>query len=284
MWALGEFDVLPWELRNRRVPCGCGQPQEDCDFWGPILADLPTTTDGYHIGYFRDMKHTRKILRWNHLPDLIRGSIGKRWEKEMQEYGRNNVRYFFRAHQRAEERTGNRIDWLIDASKDPYRLFWLKQSERFNLRVIHLVKDPRAFVDSATRRYDLTNPRAFRWVLHYIGRWIIENGIMAHLARTKFPDAHTVSLAYEQLATQPEETLNRLGGWLGIEYASDTTRTFLDYENHGVSGGYIRWADRDTRIRLDERWKRRLPTVYKRFISLLSRPFLDLAGYPASSI
>jgi hypothetical protein len=243
------------------------------------LDNLSTDTTGYHIGYFRDFEHTRKILRWNLLANIMRGKVSERFERGVNEYGRNNERFLSAVHDAAQERTGEPIDWIIDASKDPYRLFWLQASNRFDIRVIHLVKDPRAFVASVTRRFDTGSFKFRRKVVRYVGRWIVENGIMAHLARNVFPSEDVYSLAYEHLATWPDETLRKIGSWLGMTYSPDATRTFLDCENHGVSGGYIRWEDRDTNIRLDERWKRELPQAYARAISLVTRPFANFCGY-----
>ena len=38
---------------------------------------------------------------------------------------------------------GDQVQWLVDASKSVYRLLWLRETGLFDVRVIHLVKDPR---------------------------------------------------------------------------------------------------------------------------------------------
>ena len=40
---------------------------------------------------------------------------------------------------------GDQVQWLVDASKSVYRLLWLRETGLFDVRVIHLVKDPRTF-------------------------------------------------------------------------------------------------------------------------------------------
>lgn len=276
IWTLGEAHILPWELKNRRTPCGCGVPIEEDDFWAPLLPEIPLETTGYHVGYFRNRQQVGKVVRWEHLFDLVRGRVSSRWTEAVREYAKRNERYFRVVREAAEDRMGQEVEWLVDNSKDPYRLFWLQQSGRFDIRVIHLVKDPRAFVYSMVRR---EMPGVTKRVIRFTGRWIIENAIMRRLMGVGFPEDATRTLAYEQLAAAPEETLKNLGAWLGLDYDPDLVHTFRDYENHAVSGNMMRWRERDDAIRLDQRWKRNFPLAYTRFISATTWPFLGYCGY-----
>lgn len=277
VWTLGEAQILPWELKNRRAPCGCGEPIERDDFWQPLLSEIPLETTGYHVGYFRNERQVGKVLRWSHLPGLLRGRVSPDWERAAREYAAKNEKFFRVAHRAAEERLGRTVKWLVDNSKDPYRLFWLQQSPQFDLRVVHLVKDPRAFVYSMVRR-DL--PGVSRKVIRFTGRWIVENAIMQRLMKVCFLERHTFSLSYERLASDPASALKWIGNGLGLRYSDRLIENFRDYENHAISGNMMRWRDRDDEIRLDDRWRRNLPVPHIWFVSAVTRPFYELCGYP----
>ena len=275
VWTLGEAQNLPWELRNRRAPCGCGQPIEEDEFWRAVLDDIPLEIEGYHIGYFRSIAQVGKVLRWKLLPDVFRNEISDEWRPAVQEYGRKNRWYFEAVREEAEKRSGNEIEWLVDNSKDPYRLFWLQHSGMYRIRTVHLLKDPRAFVYSMTKN-DPTNLQA---ILRYTGRWIVENAIIAHVARSSLFEENVRQVRYKELAIRPEQTLQSIGDWLGLDYPPELVDNFRQQENHAVSGNMMRWRQRSSEIRLDERWKRNLPSPHDRLIKAITNPFLSSCGY-----
>jgi hypothetical protein len=276
IWTLGEAQNLLWELRNRRAPCGCGQPVEDDDFWRAVLDDIPLEIEGYHIGYFRNIAQVGKVLRWRLLPDLFRNEISDEWRSAVQEYGTNNFEYFEAVREEAEDRTGNEIEWMVDNSKDPYRLFWLQHSGMFRVRAIHLVKDPRAFVYSMTK----DNPTDLKAILRYTGRWIIENTIIASVVGKSVFDENVMRVTYDELAQRPEQTMQSIGDWLDLDYDPDLVETFREYENHALSGNMMRWRESEEDIYYDESWRQHLPASVSRLIVLLTRPFASHCGYP----
>jgi hypothetical protein len=276
VWTLGEAQNLPWELRNRRTPCGCGQPVEEDDFWRAVLDDVPLEIEGHHIGYFRNIAQVGKVLRWNVLPDVFRNEISDKWRPAVQEYGANNAQYFETVRTEAAERTGEDIEWLVDNSKDPYRLFWLQHSGYFKARAIHLVKDPRAFVYSMTK----DDPTDLISVLRYTGRWIIENAIIAKVVRQNIFDENMRRVTYDELAQHPKRTMQTIGDWLGLDYDPELTHTFREYENHALSGNMMRWRDTEEEIYYDESWRQNLPVAISHLIKLLTKPFATACGYP----
>jgi hypothetical protein len=276
IWTLGEAQNLPWELRNRRAPCGCGQPVEEDDFWRSVLDDIPLEIEGYHIGYFRNIAQVGKVLRWRILPDIIRNEISDEWRPAVQEYGANNAQYFKTVRAEAAERSEDDIEWLVDNSKDPYRLFWLQHSGYFKTRAIHLVKDPRAFVYSMVK----DDPTNLMNVFRYTGRWIIENMIIANVVRKSIFDENVRRVTYDELAQCPKQTMQSIGDWLALDYNPSRVETFREYENHALSGNMMRWRESEEQIYYDESWKQNLPSSISRIIALLSRPFASQCGYP----
>ncbi|MCS4194425.1 hypothetical protein GGP50_002651 [Salinibacter ruber] len=276
LWTLGEAQNLPWELQNPRSPCGCGQPIEKDDFWQAVVDDIPVETEGYHIGYFRNARQVGKVLRWRLLPDLLRGNVSQGWRAAVSEYGKKNARYFRVVQGEAEDRTGQNIDWLVDNSKDPYRLFWLQQSRRFRVRAIHLIKDPRAFVYSVLKRRE---SYTLRHVIRYTARWIVENIIISRVLRSMFTKDVT-RITYDELALRPKNTLQSIGEWVGIEYDPDLVSTFREYDNHAISGNMMRWRRSEDDIRLDESWKANLAPLASRLIMALTAPVASACGYP----
>lgn len=273
VWTLGEAQILPWELRENRAPCGCGTELSECNFWSSILPELPINEGSFPIEFFREKHNAGKVLRPKLLPDIRAYSISARWQEAVQEYGVINWRYFSTVKIAAEERSGHQIKYLVDASKDPYRLFWMLKSGRFDLYVIHLLKDPRAFVYSMVKR----DPGSFRTNLRFSVRWKVENSLFAHLCADPELNGKTMLLRYEQIASDPNGVLERLGDWLQVEARELTPESFRDKENHAISGNPMRWLD--TEIALDQKWLRNLPHGYARLIWFAARRQAKSYGY-----
>jgi len=277
MWTLGEAINLVWDLQeDHRAPCGCGEPVASCPFWEDLVDQIPIDPSGYHIGYFHDQDQTGKVLQWPLLPDILSGEIREEWRPAVREHGQKNARYFRAVKQAVRERSESEIDWLVDNSKNLYRLFWLQQSNHFNIRVVHLMKDPPAFVYSMMKK---NLPYTGRKIMRFTARWVIQNALMRHVCKTCFSRSEVYPVSYETLAAQPGPSMKALGQWLGLEYSPTRVHNFRDYENHALSGNFMRWRDSEDEIRLDESWKRNLPSHYAAFVRLVTKPFERICGY-----
>ena len=273
IWTLGEAQNLQWELRKGAL-CGCGLPLSQCKFWNRVLPNLALKTDHVSINHFRERDGGGKVLRYFLLPDLWRGAVNKKRRELISEYGLLNARYFKTVHQAAEEWSGTSIRWMVDASKDPYRLLWLQSSGLFDLRVIHLMKDPRAFV------YSMTKPnfqKAWRKVIRMSGRWLVENLLFFRLCRSAFSTNQVFFLRYEDLASTPNDVMARLCTWLGVDFYQPIVRNFRKVENHAISGNKMRWQS--SKIRLDTAWRESFPQRYADLVWILTYPLAAHCGY-----
>ena len=266
LFTLGELQVLPFEVAENRSPCGCGQPLADCPFWGPLLAQLQFENGRARLTQFRDTHTTGRVLRREHFPDVLAGRVGRSRTAAADDYAALNEALLRQVVERVEQHTGSAPRWLIDASKDPYRLLWLSRSPRIELRVVHLVKDPRAFVHSITRG---SKPVRASSVARFGARWAIENSGMARLGERLGTDAYR-RVSYEDLSGAPEATLRSLGHWLGVDVPDDATECFREAQNHAIAGNQMRWQDRG--IELDTDWRQDLPRWARVSVGVLTHP------------
>lgn len=274
VWTLGEAQILPWEVRENRLPCGCGVSVNDCDFWQSVLINIPINKGRYPIEYFREKHNSGKTLRWNHLYDIIRRTPSKKWSLAVDEYGKLNAQYLEAVWRAAEGYREQPIRWLVDASKDLYRLFWLQHSGYFDLRVIHLMKDPRAFVYSMTKKL---LPGGRRKVIRFTGRWLVENWLYSYLCNDPAFAGRSYRLRYEDLASQPAKTMTLLGDRLSLDFSDVSLDSFRQYENHAVAGNPMRWQS--STIQLDEKWRQSLPKNHARLTWVFTRLLAQSYGY-----
>ena len=92
-WTLGEFYVLPWELRTHTKPCGCGRPVEECHFWGPIVAEHQGALLQGSIDRFRDSYNGGRPIRFREYRFLGSSAAAHRQRRahQLEQYRRNNV-------------------------------------------------------------------------------------------------------------------------------------------------------------------------------------------------
>ncbi len=115
---------------------------------------------------------------------------------------------------------------LIDSSK---LLDWTAQflaQDRFQVKVIHLLRDPRGWFASERRRNPMTLDFA-------IQRWVDTNSRIAD-----FVAEHRIasrSVFYDDLAARPERYFPPLCDFVGVRYDS-RAREYWNHEHHGLGG------------------------------------------------
>lgn len=268
-WTLGEFHLLDIGV-GRQLPCGCHTPLSRCDFWGPILERVRRSMS-FPIGYFRSGRYPNgKVLRWSFLPSILTGGPMRTKRAVAQAYAASNLAALQEAKEAAEGHQ-DEVKWLIDASKDPYRLLWLQASGHFDIRVIHLVRRPEGFVDNMMRSAGV---RGTGSAIKYAGRWLIDNLIsVALLWRMFWPDA-VKRVRYEDLAADPERTLADICAWLDVDFDPERAHATRFMVNHGVSGNRPRWEALP--VTFKENWRATMPTLQRRLVSLVTIPLARL--------
>jgi hypothetical protein len=150
---------------------------------------------------------------------------------------------------------------------------WLAASGRFDLRVIHLVKDPRAFVYSIYRH--ASGLSRFTLPLRAAARWQIENRMFCAAANYLPPETVRV-VRYEELARDPSHTISELCRWLEVpsDFASVPG---ISRVNHGIAGNPSRFGPKH--IVFDEKWKAKLPWPWQITAYALNARLARSLGY-----
>lgn len=250
-WTIGEFHVLPWEIKTNTKPCGCGQVVEECPVWGPIIRQHKSLLLQGSISRFRESYNTDHAIRWREMPTIFskRPKFGEKRQAEIEIYGAENEAVLQAVAEAVKSKYGRPQTWIVDSSKSPYRLLWLAASNRFNLRVIHLVKDPRAFAFSMSK--STSGLRRTLRVGRASARWQIENRLIEKVLVNHLPREAWRRIKYEDIASNPQMVFTEVCQWLGIPHHMldcDALRS----ENHGISGNPSRFEKGG--IKLDQKW------------------------------
>jgi len=271
----GELHLWPHEIMQRGVrPCGSGLYVDECPFWTEMRRRVqPLEQAEPRIHFFREAHDAGRTLRLRRLRDFAERPLPPSVAKKVEVYGRNNAIVFETFQDLVEEETGKRPRWVVDASKDVYRLLWLLRSGYFNIKVVHMIKHPCGFAYSVTKnwiRQDglLSDVKRLYYTARQSGAWVTRNLLYRLLMRNHVSESNGMLIRYEDLATNPREVFRQACAMVGVEYQEQAVDRWREGSRFTIAGNPMRYEDRD--IELDERWKRDLPTSSRIVANLVS--------------
>lgn len=159
---------------------------------------------------------------------------------------------------------------VCDSSKHMTWLrMYLSRPDLFNVRIVHLVRDPRAVAYSRYRRQGAY----YRLIVRSL---LIHRAMLSFLRRRQ----GWVRVRYEDVARRPREELPRLMAALGFE-AEEQQYRFSDRVHHTMHGNTMRWK-KGQEIREDTGYLEEgaLTPLMWRVGTWLAWPLLLAYGYP----
>ena len=276
-WTLGEAQLLPYELWEERSPCGCGRPIQECSFWSSVIDRIPIGQGDYPIEHFREEYGSGETLRLRSALSMVTEGSNSLEKRKAERYGTVNKKYFRAVIEEAESRYGS-ISWLVDASKDAYRLYWLYLSNLFDIYVFHLTKDPRAYVYSIARRQKTFG---YKNIARWAGRWLVDNAIKNRLLTKSFGNNSGMQVKYKKIASTPTSVIQKLTNTkkLSLKSINNGAKNSIirSYTNHAVSGNEMRW--KGTNIYLDDKWKVEMKKSHKDLVWNICKYLARRFGY-----
>lgn len=223
----------------------------------------PTFDDAFWTTVADEFERSAGYQIWDAHLDHASGRQIKKWPSDrLRRYVDDNVALFDCIHRA----TGSSV--LVDSSKAWQRLYLLARYSSLDIRVIHLVRDGRAVVNSYGRKYE----SFFRALV----RWAVPS-MRVERVRRLFTDDEWMTIKYEDLCAHPGDILRAVCRFVGLQFQSD----MLEYRSHryiGVGGNRMR-QESGTSIELDERWKTEMPFAHRQLFRLLGGWLNARVGY-----
>ncbi|MEZ4697573.1 MAG: sulfotransferase [Rhodothermales bacterium] len=265
MASAGELEIWPHEIMDGGVlPTGSGKYVQEDPFWMEMERRVdPLKQPEPQIHFFREAHNAGRTLRTERIAEFKNKPLSATVNEQIRQFGQNNYEVFSNFLDLIAEQEGERPNWVVDASKDPYRLLWLVRSGLFNVKVVQLVKDPRGFIYSVTKPHihaeDFALHRRLWWTFRQAGAWSIRNHLIAEVAEHHLPPEDYLLVQYEELASDPEGTFGRVCNMIGAEFEQQAVDNFREGSPYAIAGNPMR--QRSGGIKLDEKWKTTLPTT-----------------------
>jgi hypothetical protein len=262
-YTLGEFQMMPIDFKNNTQPCGCSKKVSECELWTKIYNKNREIINNGIISRFREFDGG-KVLRWAELLEIFFSKPIN--NKQIELYGKDNYQVLDTVYNQLQDKD---IRYFVDASKDSYRLKWLIQSAYFDVKVLHIIKKPEAFVYSMTK--DKKGLKRLHMTLRMTLRWIVENSIIYKVAHKYAKKDNYYKVNYEELAGNFDNEINNIFNFLELEMSPNLFNDGFMHKNHAISGNFMRF--KSPNISLDEKWKYNMGLIYKNIVNIIAYPF-----------
>ena len=196
------------------------------------------------------MKRPEESAFWKHVvlglnPDVMydptKGFFRRLGLFFSKEYLQTEKNILSRAFKQAKQEKKD-LSYIVDSSNDLLRLLLLNRIRGIEVIPVHLMRDGRGVVNSF-EKIDR------HWLSTYIG-WLLNNLIIRFIVRTK--------VSYDDLARNPDKTLQKLASKLKISIPKKYLKTINSQTSYRFAGNWMR-RKKLTAITYDESWKQRMP-------------------------
>jgi hypothetical protein len=285
--SLGEAAHVWQDRLHDRERCACGAKFSSCEFWravGDRAFGGWDNVDKRRVVDIWSALGTTRLLPWLVRPSRHRLAL-------ITEF----VEYHTRVYAAAAAVSGARV--LIDSTKYPSLAYCLRWAGDLDLRVVHLVRDPRGVAYSWTKHVRrpetdgaTTVPRyrparsALRWSAHNAAVHVF--GRLGREGDGRTPRrVPVVRVRYEDFLAEPQRTVRSLASFAGLDPAPLDLSYLGDGHAdlgtiHSASGNPMRFTTGRTSLHRDDAWRTGLPAHQRWLVSAICTPALAAYGYP----
>lgn len=280
--AVGELVHLWHRGIELDEPCGCGALFSACPFWSAVGVKAFGGWQDVPVARIEALRST--LDRTRRIPAMARRPAAASIRSDLAEY----TGYYTALYDAIRAVSG--APTVVESSKHPSLAFALASRTDLDLRVVQMVRDPRAVAYSwtkATKRPEAElHERAILVFPTYpparaARLWLGHNAVLGRLRRLGVP---LLVARHEDVVDDARATLRRIAGWAGLPDDLDLPVSADGVAHlttsHTVSGNPMRFTTGDVPVVADESWRTGLSRRQAATVTAISLPLLRRFGYP----
>lgn len=253
--------------------CTCGEKISTCAFWNSLIRENKMANNHGQSYIFPSLPEIVRNERLNKALNtffaLVANAFSAPWIWKLIGRSAENFRQSYSDFLKACR------DWVphaifIDGEKNLLKYIVVKSMGFPVAGVIHVLRDPRGYARSYAQ--DVA-PRPYRW----IGRdWRRQHRLIRIFSRL-FSGKKRISVKYETLATQPEETMRQIFDFLNLELEQVICKPRFPNKHHMV--GNIMLSNFNGTISDKMTWKEELSMDAQKDVLSAAGSISGNAGY-----
>jgi hypothetical protein len=271
--ALGD-GLNPGVLRHQHEEyyCACGSRIGDCGFWTSVFDSVRDQGLRFSV--------TDCNMRYSFLEPALDRAVGRYYLDPLRSTLRDFAYRYVPPYKRHVRLHDARNDAFIRAvtevsgkkvfihnAKPLLVLHYLTQRAPSRIRVINMVRDPRGFVHSMTKRGATLARATTAWARYQK---------MVQTLLERLEDSQAITLRYEDLCLDAESSLAPVFEFLGVGNYP-ISQTIIPRQHH-VLGNALRLKEKLV-LRLDESWKTSLSATQLREVARKCGSRAEALGY-----
>ncbi|QLQ09790.1 MAG: sulfotransferase [Nocardioidaceae bacterium] len=257
--------------------CACGRSFSECPFWSEVGILAFGGWDRIDIARIRALKG--EVDRQRRMLETGRRHPSSRTRDQAREY----AGYFRKIYDAASDITGAGV--VVDSSKVAPTALALSHEMGIDLRVLHIVRDPRGVAYSWSKQVARPETGNTAEMPRLSSRsssllWLSHNLSIGALAYRGVP---VTRIRYEDLLADVDGTVRQ--AWRELALPGSAALPLVDpstielHATHSVAGNPMRFKTGLTHLRTDDEWKERLPSRERRLVTALTYPALKRYRY-----
>jgi len=275
--SIGAATGLPAKIDLATYRCSCGVLFTECPFWGRIAERTISLQQPVTV-FKKDFWNTHvRASRRRWINGVLVSSLGNAslnaardavvgWAPPLKRRVAEARASTWSLAKAVLEETGKTV--FVDTARYHQRPRQLQGSSRLDLKVIHLVRDPRGNAASIMKHTGVDAAAAARQWRHY--------NVEADRVRRFFTRDSWLRLHYEELCARPQETLDRVARFIGVDPIP--LARYLEASERHVIGNSMRLRTVEE-IREDRSWMGRLTEDDIRVIARVTSSASHRLGY-----
>ena len=265
--VFGVGEISNWNRKVFDEYCACGEIVKTCPFWSKVILTLGWSKNDFAT--YKNYQYQFDAPKKGSVFDINDYAKSAGFDDYISKSNK-----IFRA---ISDQNENRV--LFDSSKSPQRAFNLSKSNLLDVKIIHLMRDPRGVVWSYKKSFvkdvkgGLQRDMKGTSLLKAVYSWMATNS--RAFTTIKSTDVPALSVKYEKFCANPDHEINRILAFvLGEQPKSQIDlNESIKTKSHTVAGNRLRMK-KNIIIKPDFAWKTNLNFIQKTFIYSLTFPLL----------
>lgn len=257
--------------------CACGARFSGCEFWAAV--GLKAFGGWERVDVHRILALRELVERTRHIPLLAAGT-----RKDFNALAMEYAGYYARIYEAAASVA--RAAVVIDSSKHSALAHCLRHCEDIDLRVLHVVRDPRGVAYSWTKTVSRPEADGRDEMTRYTPARsaVLWNAHNAAFGLLRQRGVSVRRLRYEDFMADPRRTVHKVAAYLGID-TSTNSLDFLDDSSallgqcHSAAGNPMRFRTGRVELSVDDAWRSAMPPRQRALVGAVCAPLLRSYGY-----
>ena len=273
--GLGELEKYPAVRDSLNDYCGCGVLVQECPFWEEVCARWMQQVNGT-LAEFESL--ARRYCRLRQLPRLL--VVGEQKSIRFRRYSE----YICAMFQTVAQVSGASI--FIDSSKNPARALALRRVKGIDIRLLHLVRDPRGVAASLLKSWardpaaGIQSDLEGRPARQAAKAWNL-SGRLSDLVGRCYAPKTCMRIQYESILNNTAESIRSIGHLLNVDY-TDVGLSVASGEaveiGHVVAGNRLRMLG-STSLKTKDNWPEVLSDDDTRMVERICGRRMHKYGY-----